>query len=70
METKIAKDKYKIQFKFKYEEDELELTMNVKILKHGEENCIEFNRMSGDCMIFYEEFNEFKTYLDEEIDTF
>ena len=33
---------------------ELELVMNVKILKHGNNNCVEVNRMTGDCMIFFE----------------
>ena len=45
--------------------EEVELMMNVKILKNGETNCIDVNRMNGDCMIFFEQFNVLKDYLGE-----
>lgn len=44
---------------------EVELVMNVKILKNGDTNCVEVNRMNGDCMIFYEQFNTLKDYMSE-----
>ena len=47
---------------------EVELVMNVKILKNGENNCVEVNRMNGDCMIFFEQFNTLKDYIGEMVD--
>ena len=45
--------------------NEVELMMNVKILDNGDTNCIEVNRMGGDCMIFFEQFNTLKDYMGE-----
>ena len=65
--AKVAPNKYKLVLRHLNGES-MDLEMNVKILKDGDKNCIEVNRIQGDCLGFYENFNILKEYLGDIVD--
>lgn len=58
----VAKDKFKVKLEILCGEEKVELT--AKISKAGvDKYCIEFNRTSGDSMLFFTQFNTIKEYF-------
>ena len=67
VEFKLAPNKYKLYFKYMSGPD-VELEINCKILKAGEKNVVDVNRVNGDAIFFFEQFMVIKDYIGDLID--